>query len=423
MIDVKQLRDSPELFRRGVKNKNEQADIDGILTLDKRRRELLQEANSLKHQRNVVSEEIGQKKKAGEDASEQIAAMQEVAATIKELDGELKEVEEILEHHLLTVPNLPHESVPVGADESANTEVRTWGDIPAFDFQPLTHTDLGEQLGLFDFHRSARISGTGFPLYTNMGAKLERALLSFMIDYHVEHHGYTEILPPLLVTRESMQNTGQLPKLAEDMYHIPSDDLFLIPTAEVPVTNIHQGEILQEDDLPIKYVAYTPCFRREAGSHGRETRGFLRLHQFNKVEMVRFVRPEDSYDVLEELTANAEAILQALEIPYRVMALSTGDLSFAAAKCYDLEIWAPGEERWLEVSSVSNFEDFQARRGNIRFRRNSTGNTEFVHTLNGSGVATARLLAALLENHQTDEGTIKLPGVLEPYLGTTVVKP
>ncbi|MCF7806012.1 MAG: serine--tRNA ligase [Candidatus Marinimicrobia bacterium] len=422
MIDVKKLRENPELFREAIQNKNEKADIEAILELDARRRELLQDGNGLKHRRNVVSEEIGQKKKAGEDVSDQIAAMQKVAAEIKEIDVELAEVEEELDTLLLTVPNVPHESAPVGPDESANVEVRTWGEAPEFDFEPLNHTELGDKLGLFDLERGAQISGSGFPLYTGPGAKLERALLSFMIDFHVENHGYTEVMPPLLATRDSMQNTGQLPKLEEDMYHISSDDLFLIPTAEVPVTNIHKGEILKQDRLPTKYVAFTPCFRREAGSYGRDTRGFLRLHQFNKVEMVQLVKPEESYQVLESLTNNAEAILQALELPYRVLSLATGDLSFAAAKCYDLEIWAPGENRWLEVSSCSNFEDFQARRGNIRYRNESTGQTEFVHTLNGSGVATARLLVALLETHQTDEGTVKLPEVLQPYLGTTILK-
>jgi len=422
MIDLKQLREAPETFRDAVKHKNETADIDKILSLDERRRELLQEGDSLKHRRNIVSEEIGQKKKAGKDASDQIAAMQEVASKIKSIDAELKDVEDKLDALLLTVPNVPHETVPVGTDESANVEIRTWGAVSGFDFAPLNHTEIGAQLGLFDFERGAKISGTGFPLYTNLGAKLERALLNFMIDFHVEHHGYTEVMPPLLVNRDSMKNTGQLPKLEEDMYYIDSDDLFLIPTAEVPVTNIHKGEILKEDELPRKYVAFTPCFRREAGSHGRETRGFLRVHQFNKVEMVQMVRPEESYDVLETLTAHAEAILQALDLPYRVLALSTGDLSFAAAKCYDLEIWAPGEDRWLEVSSCSNFVDFQARRANIRFRRASTGHTEYVHTLNGSGVATARLLASLLEVHQTKDGSVELPGVLEPYLGTTTLQ-
>jgi len=422
MIDLKSLREDPDIYRAAIRNKNESADIDAILSLDEKRRELLQSGNELKHQRNVVSEEIGQKKKSGEDAAEQIAAMRDVAARIKSIDDELKSVEEELDQLLLWVPNVPHKSVPVGKDESANELIREWGEIPTIDFEPKTHLELGESLGLFDLMRSAKISGTGFPLYTGMGAKLERALINFMIDFHVDKHGYREVLPPLLVTPESMQNTGQLPKLREDMYHVGIDDLYLIPTAEVPVTNIRSDEILNEEDLPIKYVAYTPCFRREAGSHGKETRGYLRMHQFNKVEMVQLVKPEASYQVLEELTANAEDILQALGLKYRVLALSTGDLSFAAAKCYDLEIWAPGEQKWLEVSSCSNFEDFQARRGNIRYRRDADRNVEFVHTLNGSGVATARLLVALLETYQTDEGTIKLPEVLGPYLGTTLIK-
>lgn len=422
MIDLKKLRESPDRYRQAVKNKNESADIDGILNLDERRRELLQDGNDLKHRRNVVSEEIGQKKKAGEDASEQIAAMREVADQIKSIDSDLAVVESDLEQLLLRVPNVPHDSVPVGKDESANKFIREWGEVRAFDFEPQTHLEIGEKLGLFDFQRGAKISGSGFPLYTGQGARLERGLINFMLDFHVKQHGFREVAPPLLVSRDSMIHTGQLPKLEEDMYHMPTDDLFLIPTAEVPVTNIYADEILSEDQLPVKYVAYTPCFRREAGSHGRETRGFLRVHQFNKVEMVQFVRPETSYDVLETLTGYAEAILQALELPYRVLSLSTGDLSFAAAKCYDIEIFAPGEQQWLEISSCSNFEDFQARRGNIRYRKSSDRSVEFVHTLNGSGVATARLLVALLETHQTDEGTVQLPEVLKPYLDSTILK-
>ncbi|MBD3275047.1 MAG: serine--tRNA ligase [Candidatus Marinimicrobia bacterium] len=422
MIDMKKLRDNPELYREAVSNKNESADIDAILQLDERRRELLQQGNDLKHQRNVVSEEIGKKKKAGEDASEKINAMREVADKIKSIDGDLSEIETELEQLLLQVPNVPHESVPVGKDESDNKFIREWGEFREFDFEPKTHLEIGENLGLFDLQRGAKITGSGFPLYTGMGAKLERALINFMLDYHIKQHGFTEVAPPLLVSRESMTHTGQLPKLEEDMYHMPTDDLFLIPTSEVPVTNIYADEILPEEKLPVKYVAYTPCFRREAGSHGRETRGFLRVHQFNKVEMVQFVKPDTSYEVLETLTGYAETILQALEIPYRVLSLSTGDLSFAAAKCYDIEIFAPGEKQWLEVSSCSNFEDFQARRGNIRYRKSSDRSVEFVHTLNGSGVATARLLVALLETHQTDEGTVKLPEALKPYLDSTILK-
>lgn len=422
MIDLKELREDPDTFRQATHHKNERVDFDTILRLDEERRDLLNTVNQMKRHRNVVSEEIGQKKKAGEDASEQIEAMREVAAEIREIDSRIGDLETELHPLLLQVPNVPHESVPVGKDESANEVVREWGAIPEFGFAPRNHLELGESLQLFDLTRAVKISGTGFPLYTGMGAKLERALIDFMVDYHVRHHGYTEVLPPLLVSREAMQNTGQLPKLEEDMYNTKKDDLFLIPTGEVPVTNIRGDEILPEDELPVRYVAYTPCFRREAGSHGRETHGFLRMHQFNKVEMVDIVRPESSYEVLEELTGKAEAILQALEIPYRVLNLSTGDLSFAAAKCYDLEIWAPGEEKWLEVSSCSNFEDFQARRTNLRFRRRSTGNVEYVHTLNGSGVATARLLVALLETHQREDGTVKLPEVLKPYLGTTILQ-
>lgn len=422
MIDLKELREDPEKFRQAVQHKNEQVDFDAVLRLDEQRRDLLNTVNEMKHHRNVVSEEIGQKKKAGEDASEQIAAMREVAEDIRAIDSQIAELEAELHTLLLWIPNVPHESVPVGPDETANEVVREWGEIPDSGFAPRNHLELGESLNLFDFARAAKVSGSGFPLYTGLGAKLERALIDFMIDYHVREHGYTEVLPPLLVSRDAMENTGQLPKLEEDMYNTEKDDLFLIPTGEVPVTNIHSAEILPEDKLPLRYVAYTPCFRREAGSHGRETRGFLRVHQFNKVEMVEIVRPESSYQVLETLAGQAEAILQALELPYRVLNLSTGDLSFAAAKCYDLELWAPGEEQWLEVSSCSNFEDFQARRANIRFRRKSTRNVEHVHTLNGSGVATARLLVALLETHQREDGTVKLPEVLKPYLGTTILE-
>mgnify|MGYP006281029933 CR=1 FL=1 len=422
MIDLRDLREHPDVYREAARNKNETVDIDAALQLDERRRELLQEGDSLKHKRNVVSEEIGQKKKAGEDASEEIASMREVADRIKEIDSELKEVESDLHDILLTIPNVPHPEAPVGDDESDNRLVREWGTLPEYDFSLQTHQEIGDRLNLFDFDRSAKVSGSGFPLYIGVGAKLERALISFMVDFHVENHGYREIMPPFMVTRESMTNTGQLPKLAADMYHVESDDLFMIPTAEVPITNMHAGEIMQEDDLPIRYVGFTPCFRREAGSHGRETRGFLRLHQFNKVEMVQFVKPETSPQVLEQLTGHAEAVLQALELPYRVMELSTGDLSFAAARCYDLEIWAPGEEKWLEVSSCSNFEAFQARRGDIRYREKGSGDVRFVHTLNGSGVATARLLVSLLEVHQQQDGSVKLPEVLQPYLGTTILK-
>ncbi|MFQ6676664.1 MAG: serine--tRNA ligase, partial [Fidelibacterota bacterium] len=311
-------------------------------------------------------------------------------------------------------------SVPVGEDEKANVELRKWGEPPEFDFEPLDHLQLGHSLGVFDFDRASKISGSGFPLYTGKGATLERALINFMLDRHRER-GYREVSPPFMALRPATEATGQLPKLEDDMYWVGQDDLFLIPTAEVPVTNIHRDEILGVDDLPIRYVAYSPCFRREAGSYGRETRGLLRVHQFNKVELVEFVRPESSYDELERLTADAEEILQRLGLHYRVVLLSTGDLSFAATKCYDLEVWAPGEKRWLEVSSCSNFESFQARRANIRFR-GEDGTVHFVHTLNGSGVATARLMVALLESYQTEEGTVMIPEVLQPYVGTAILK-
>jgi len=326
-----------------------------------------------------------------------------------------------LEQLLLGLPNIPHESVPEGKDEKNNQLVREWGETLDRDFNIMAHLELGKALSLFDFERGAKISGSGFPLYTGKGAKLERALINFMLDFQTEQHGYKEIFPPFLVRPESAVTTGQLPKLADDMYASEKDDLWLIPTAEVPLTNIHQNEILSEDQLPINYTAYSACFRREAGSYGKDTHGFLRVHQFNKVELVKFVKPKNSYKELEKLVEQAEAILQSLGLKYRVIELCAGDLSFAAAKCYDLELWAPGEEKWLEVSSCSNFEDFQARRGNIRYRRNSDKKVEFVHTLNGSGVATPRLLVALLETYQNKDGTIAIPEPLQPYFGNEVL--
>jgi seryl-tRNA synthetase len=345
-----------------------------------------------------------------------------VGEQIKALDDELKEVEVGLEKILHWIPNVPHSSVPIGKDPSSNVEVRQWGKKVIHDFPALNHLEIGEKLNILDFKRGAKITGSGFPLYKGWGARLERALINFMLDLHVKKHGYQEIFPPFVVNAMSMFGTGQLPKMAEDMYYVNLDELYLIPTAEVPVTNIHRDEILDESQLPICYAAYSACFRREAGSYGKETKGFLRVHQFNKVELVKFVHPETSYLEHETLLKNAEEVLQLLEIPYRVIELCSGDLSFAAAKCYDIEVWAPVEGRWLEVSSCSNFEDFQARRANIRFRRGPGTKPEFVHTLNASGVATSRLIVAILENYQTDEGTIRVPKVLRPYLEVDIIK-
>lgn len=418
MLDIQKIRENPHGIELGVKNKNGNIDIQNILSLDKTRRDLIAETETLKHERNTVSKEVALRKQSKEDASDLILRTRDIGTRIKTLDGQLRSVEDELNTILMATPNTPHASVPVGVDASQNPVVKTWGKRynPAFKLK--NHLDLGTELGLFDFARGTKIAGPGFPLYTGKGARLERALINFMLDFHIEKHAYTEMLPPVVSNVKSMTTTGQLPKFEEDMYKIPQDELYLIPTAEVPVTNIHQGEILNEEDLPIRYCAYSSCFRREAGSYGKDTRGFLRLHQFNKVELVKFSHPDDSYEELESLRRDAEEILETLNLEYRVLELVTGDLSFSAAKCYDLELWAPGEERWLEVSSCSTFEDFQARRGGIRFKSSKGGKTQLVHTLNGSGVATPRLLVALLETYQQEDGTVQLPDVLTPYMGS-----
>jgi seryl-tRNA synthetase len=417
MLDLKFIRENTETVKDGLSRKFSNVDVDAILDLDQRRRTILTELESLRSQRNQVSAEIARMKKAKEDSSEQIAAMKKVGQNIGSQEQALREVEEDLNSRLLTVPNLPHVNAPVGKDETTNVEVRKWGQLPKFDFTPAPHWELGEKLGMFDLPRGAKITGSGFILYTGVGARLERALINFMIDYHVKHHGYTEISPPFMANGATMTGTGQLPKMAEDMYQLSDETLYLIPTAEVPVTNIHANEILSASDLPRLYVAYTPCFRREAGAHGKDTRGLIRVHQFDKVEMVRIVEPEKSYDELEVITAQAEDILQALGLPYRVCELSTGDLSFAAARCYDLEVWAAGVDKYLEVSSCSNFEDFQARRMNLRYRPEEGAKPTFPHTLNGSGLALPRTVIAIMENFQTAEGKIIVPEVLRPYLG------
>ena len=416
MLDQRFVRQNPDAVKQAVANKNERVDVDRFLELDARRRELLQTGESLKQRRNTVSDEIARMKRGGEDASARIAEMREVSARVKGIDADLAELQDGLRALLERLPNIPHPSVPVGAGESENVEVRRWGVTAEAEFERKAHWDLGEALDIIDFQRAGKISGSHFVLFKGEGARLQRALIQFMLDLHIRKHGYTEIIPPYIVNRRSMFGTGQLPKMEEDMYRTDADDLFLIPTAEVPVTNMHRDEILSEGDLPIYYTAYSPCFRREAGSYGRETRGLIRVHQFDKVEMVKFVRPETSYDELETLVNDAEEVLQLLNIPYRVMALSTGELSFAAAKCYDLEAWAPGVNRWLEVSSCSNFEDFQARRSGIRYR-DKDGKSRFVHTLNGSGMGMARTLIAVLEHYQTERGGIRVPEVLVPYMG------
>lgn len=416
MLDIKFIRENPDRVKKACADKNDKADIDLLLELDAQRRSLTTETESLRAKQNQASEEIARIKKSGGDASAAIAEMKAVAQKVGEMTGQIREVEERLQQALLRVPNVPHASVPVGPNEEHNVTVREWGQKPMFDFKPAPHWELGEKLDILDLARGAKVAGSGYYVLKGIGAKLERALISFMLDYHVDKFGFTEILPPFLARAAVMTGTGQLPKLAEDMYRLAEEELYLIPTAEVPVTNLHREEILRQSDLPLKYVAYTPCFRREAGAAGKDTRGILRVHQFDKVEMVKIVAPETSYDELESLVAQAEGILQLLNLPYRVRMLATGDLSFAAAKCYDLELWAAGVDKYLEVSSVSNFEDFQARRMNCRYRGDD-GKMHFPHTLNGSGLALPRLVIALMENYQTRSGEIVIPDVLRPYMG------
>ena len=415
MLDIKLIRDNPEFVRAGLKTRHSPVDVSAVLELDERRRAAITEADQLKSARNDISKKIGELKRAGQDTAEIQRQTRDMGEKIAALDAAVRDIEEQQRKLVLAIPNLPHASVPTGADALDNVVVREWGQKRHFDFIPKDHLALGERLGLFDFERAARMSGAGFPLFIGPGARLERALIQFMLDLHTTKHGYTEVSPPYVVTTATMTGTGQLPKMAEDMYHAEVDDLWLIPTAEVPVTNIHREEILREA-LPIKYVAHTPCFRREAGSAGKETRGLIRVHQFDKVELVKFVAPGTSYDELEQLVGDATDVLEALGLTYRVLQLCSGDMSFAAAKCYDLELWAPGFNGWLEVSSCSNFEAFQARRAGIRWK-NADGKTEFVHTLNGSGVALPRLVVAILENGQQADGSVVLPEVLRPYMG------
>jgi len=421
MISIELIRKDPEFVQKSLSLKDNSISLDSIIKLDKEHRMNLSKANELRSKRNKVSEKIANAKKTGENTDNQILSMRKVGEEIKSIELKVSELKESLNINLLSLPNLPNESVPEGKDENSNKVIREWGKDKKINFEIKSHLELGQKLNLFDFERGAKISGSGFPLYTGKGAKLERALINYMLDIQTNKHGYTEIFPPFLVKPSSPKTVGQLPKFSEDMYYSEKDDLWLIPTAEVPLTNIHSDEILSENQLPICYTAYSACFRREAGSYGKETRGFLRVHQFNKVELVQFVKPEKSYEGLELLTSHAEFILQSLNLKYRVVELCTGDLSFSASKCYDLELWAPGEQKWLEVSSCSNFEDFQARRGNIRFRKDSDNKVELVHTLNGSGLATPRLLVALLESYQNEDGSVSVPDALQPYFGSEVI--
>jgi len=416
MLDIKFIRQNTELVRIKMLERGQEMDMTPFLTLDARRRDILQEVEKLRNDRNTVSKEIGEKKKKKEYAGELIARMGEVSARIKTLDEELKKVEEDLNALVMVIPNIPHASVEYGTSSEDNPVIRVWGEKPAFSFPPKAHWDIGEALGILDFERGAKITGARFTVYKGLGAMLERAILNFMLDLHIFQHGYTEVLTPFMVNRASMTGTGQLPKFEEDLFRVDVVDYFLIPTAEVPVTNIHRDEILNEKDLPIYYVSYSPCFRAEAGSYGKDTRGLIRQHQFNKVEMVKFSRPETSYDELEKLTANAEEVLQLLKIPYRTVSLCTADLGFSSAKTYDVEAWLPGQDTYREISSCSNFEDFQSRRASIRFRREETGKIDFVHTLNGSGLAVGRTVVAVLENYQQADGSVVIPEVLRPYM-------
>ena len=417
MLEIKFVRQNLSLVQEALKNRNASADLEIFKKSDEDRREILGQVESLRHRRNVVTQQIAEMKKSGHDADDLVKEMREVGDTIKELENSMAKLDDVLKNLLLRIPNIPHNSIPIGKDEKDNQVIRIIGDPADFDFEVKAHWDIGENLKILDFERASRITGARFPLYFGAGAKLERSLINLMLDMHTTKHGYKEVLPPFIVNRETITNTGQLPKFEEDLFKLEGWDFFLIPTAEVPVTNIHQNEILDEDILPVYYVAYSPCFRSEAGSYGKDTRGLIRQHQFNKIEMVKFSKPENSYDELETLTDNAETILKKLELPYRVIALCTGDLGFSAAKTYDLEVWMPAQGVYREISSCSNFEDFQARRGNIRFKRRGQKGTELVHTLNGSGLAVGRTVAAILENYQQVDGYVKVPEVLKPYMG------
>ncbi len=417
MLEIKFVRQNLESVEKALQTRGQSVNLDAFKTCDDERRAVLQELEALRHQRNVVSDQIAEMKKAGENADSVVAEMREVSSKIKSLDKALSEILASFDKIMLGLPNIPHASVPIGKDETDNPVVKTVGDPPDFDFEPKPHWDIGATLGILDFERAAKITGARFPLYLGAGARLERALINFMLDIHTQNHGYTETLPPFMVNRQSMTHTGQLPKFEEDLFKLADWDYFLIPTAEVPVTNIHQDEVLDEAQLPIYYTAYTPCFRSEAGSYGKDTRGLIRQHQFNKVELVKFTTPQTSYDELESLLDNAEAILRKLELPYQVIELCSGDLGFSAAKTYDIEVWMPAQGVYREISSCSNFENFQARRGNIRYKQKGQKGTELVHTLNGSALAVGRCVAAILENCQQADGSVRIPDALQTYMG------
>ena len=417
MLDVKLLREDLTRVRERLATRGIEIAWDEFVYLDQQRRDALARIEKLKERKNRLSGEIGKVKKSGGDATALMGEVEEVSETIRQGEEPLAEIEARFEKLMLTMPNLPEPSVPAGRSAAENREVRRWRDPPPFHFPAKNHWDIGEELGILDFTRAAKIAGARFALYMDAGARLERALINFMLDLHTQKHGYREVLPPFLVNRDAMTGTGQLPKFEEDLFRVSEPDFFLIPTAEVPVTNIHREEMLEREQLPIRYVAYTPCFRREAGSYGQDVRGLIRQHQFNKVELVKFTEPEHSYDELEKLVADAEAVLQQLQLPYRVVELCTGDLSFAAAKTYDLEVWLPGQATYREISSCSNFEDFQARRAQIRYRKETKGKPIFVHTLNGSGLAVGRTLVAVLENYQQKDGSVVIPEVLRSYMG------
>ena len=423
MLDIKRIREDYENVKAAVERRCKgDYGLSEVLPLDSKRRELLLEVEQMKNRQNTVSREIPKLKKAGEDTTAIMAEMKELSGKIKELDAQVSEVEKELRELLLGIPNTPYKDVQTGEDDSANVELRKFGEPKNFGFEPKAHLDIGTDLDILDFDRAAKISGTRFTVYKGLGARLERSVISFMLDLHTVDQDYTEILPPFMVNRAAMTGTGQLPKFEEDMFYVPQKDFFLIPTAEVPVTNLRAQEIMAEAELPVYYTAYTPCFRAEAGSAGRDTRGLIRQHQFNKVELVKFVKPETSYDELEKLTDDAEEVLRRLGIPYRVVRLSTGDLGFSSAMTYDIEVWMPSYGRYVEISSCSNFEDFQARRANIRYRNEETGKAEFVHTLNGSGLAVGRTVAAILENCQQADGSVVIPEALRKYMGCDVIK-
>ncbi|QAY67401.1 serine--tRNA ligase [Paenibacillus protaetiae] len=418
MLDVKLLRNDFAKVEQALRNRGKSLDlIADFPALDSKRRDLIQETEHLKNRRNTVSQEVAKLKKSGGDAESLIVEMREVGDRIKELDDQLRELDTQVVDLTIAIPNIPHESVPVGASEEENVEIRRVGEVPSFDFEPKAHFEIAQDNEILDFERAAKVTGSRFVFYRGLGARLERALISFMMDLHSDQHGYEEVLPPYIVNRDSLIGTGQLPKFEEDLFKLTESDYYLIPTAEVPVTNLHREEILTAEELPKYFVAYSACFRSEAGAAGRDTRGLIRQHQFNKVELIKLAKPEDSYEELEKMTANAERVLQLLGLPYRVLALCTGDMGFSAAKTYDLEVWLPSAGTYREISSCSNVEDFQARRANIRFRRDAKSKPEFVHTLNGSGLAVGRTVAAILENYQQADGTVTIPEVLRPYMG------